>query len=77
MFYLFFAFAVLAYRVYKAAQTDFTYGPGHKFRKEDEINTDKVVMYVVTTVIISAFWIFVLPCYAIYKLGQRFNKKEV
>jgi len=75
MFYLIVSFAILAYRVYKAAQTDFTFGPEHRFRKENEINADKVVMYAVTTVIISVFWIFVLPCYGFWLLGKRFKKE--
>ena len=71
MFYLIVSFAVLAYRVFKAAQTDFTYGPN-----DSDIDLDKLMLYILFTIVGVALWPVALPCYGIWLLGKRF-KKEV
>jgi hypothetical protein len=57
MFYLIVSFAVLAYRVFKAAQTDFTYGDGNP-----EINLDKLIPYILLTIFGALAWPIALPC---------------
>ena len=74
MFYLIVSFAVLAYRVFKAAQTDFTYGP--RDSGLIDIDPNKLIPYMLITIIGVVAWPIALPCYGIYKLGQRY-KKEV
>jgi hypothetical protein len=70
MVYFIVMFAVLAYRVFKAAQTDFTYGP-----RDSDIDLDKLMPYIILTVVGSVLWPIAVPCYIIYKLGQRFKKE--
>ena len=70
MFYVIVAFAVLAYRVFKAAQTDFTYGGG-----DTDINLDKLMPYILLTVVGVVLWPIALPCYGIWLLGKRFKKE--
>lgn len=72
MWYLIVSFAILAYRVYKAAQTDFTYS----HRGDTDIDVDKLFPYMLLTLLAVVAWPIVLPCYGIYQLGKRF-KKEV
>lgn len=69
MVYLIVSFAVLAYRVFKAAQTDFTYGHG-----DSDIDIDKLFPYILLTILAVVAWPIVLPCYGIFKLGQRYKK---
>jgi hypothetical protein len=71
MFYLIVSFAILAYRVFKAAQTDFTYGGG-----DTDIDIDKLFPYMLLTLLAVLAWPIVLPCYGIYMLGKRFNKEK-
>jgi len=71
MFYLIVSFAILAYRIFKAAQTDFTYGP-----KDSDIDMDKLMPYVLTTIFVVLAWPLALTFIAIYKLGQRFKKEN-
>ena len=70
MFYFIVAFVVLAYRVFKAAQTDFTYGGG-----DSDIDQDKLVPYIILTFVSVVLWPVALPCYGIWLLGKRFKKK--
>jgi hypothetical protein len=77
MYYLGIALTVLAYRVYAAGKIDFTYGSNTVYYNSDEIDTNKLENYIVRTFIVSAFWIFVLPGYGIYKLGQRQKEKSI
>lgn len=69
MFYFIVSFAILAYRVYKAAQTDFTYGP-----RDSDIDIDKLAPYMLLTFLAVVAWPIVLPCYGIYQLGKRYKK---
>jgi hypothetical protein len=69
MWYLIVSFAVLAYRVYKAAQTDFTYGPN-----DSDIDPGKLIPHMLLTLLAVVAWPIVLPCYGIFKLGQRYKK---
>lgn len=69
MFYLIVVFVILAYRVFKAAQTDFTYGP-----RDSEINLDKLMPYIIFTIFGALAWPIVLPCYGIYQIGKRYKK---
>ena len=69
MFYLIVSFAVLAYRVYKAAQTDFTYGHG-----DTDIDVDKLIPYILLTIFGALAWPIALPCYGFWLLGKRFKK---
>jgi hypothetical protein len=71
MFYFIVAFAVLAYRVFKAAQTDFTYGP-----RDSEIDPNKLMPYILLTFLGALAWPIALPCYGIYKLGKRYKKEK-
>jgi hypothetical protein len=71
MLYFIVALAVLAYQVYKAAQTDFTYGGG-----DPEINLDKLMPYIFFTLGAVVAWPLVLPLVGIYKLGQRYKKEK-
>ena len=71
MFYLIVSFAILAYRVYKAAQTDFTYGP-----RDSDIDVDKLFPYMILTIIGVVAWPIALPCYGIWLLGKRFEKDK-
>ena len=70
MFYVIVAFTVLAYRVFKAAQTDFTYGGG-----DTDIDLDKLMPYILLTVVGVVLWPVALPCYGIWLLGKRFKKE--
>jgi hypothetical protein len=70
MFYVIVAFAVLAYRVFKAAQMDFTYGGN-----DTDIDLDKLMPYILLTVVGVVLWPIALPCYGIYQLGKRFKKE--
>jgi len=74
MFYLIVSFAVLAYRVYKAAQTDFTYGQAHALYDDSDIDVDKLFPYILLTILAVVAWPIVLPCYGIFKLGKRYKK---
>jgi hypothetical protein len=76
MFYLGIALVILAYRVYTAGKIDFTYGSNTRYYNANEIDNDKLASYIIRTLIVSAFWIFVLPGYGIYKLGQRQKEKS-
>jgi hypothetical protein len=71
MFYLIVAFAIVAYRVFKAAQTDFTYGP-----RDSEIDLNKLMPYILLTIFGALAWPIALPCYGIYQLGKRYNKEK-
>ena len=71
MFYLIVSLAILAYRVYKAAQTDFTYHTG-----DTDIDVDKLFPYMLLTLLAVVAWPIVLPCFGIYKLGKRFKKEK-
>ena len=71
MFYLIVSFAILAYRIFKAAQIDFSYGP-----KYSDIDMDKLMPYVLITIFVVLAWPFALTCIAIYKLGQRLKKEN-
>ena len=62
---------VVAVRVYLAGKTDFTYGPGDRWHNATEINENKVWAYGLHTMGIALFWPVVLPCYGLYKLGQK------
>jgi hypothetical protein len=70
MFYLIVAFAVLAYRVFKAAQTDFTYGGG-----DSDIDLDKLMPYILFTIVGVVLWPIAIPCYGIWLLGKRLKKE--
>ena len=70
MFYVIVAFTVLAYRVFKAAQTDFTYGGG-----DTDIDLDKLMPYILFTIVGVVLWPIALPCYGIWLLGKRFKKE--
>lgn len=70
MFYVIVAFIVLAYRVFKAAQTDFTYGGG-----DTDIDLDKLMPYILFTIVGVVLWPVALPCYGIWLLGKRFKKE--
>jgi hypothetical protein len=70
MFYLIVSFAVLAYRVFRAAQTDFTYGGG-----DSDIDLDKLMPYILFTIVGVVLWPVALPCYGIWLLGKRFKKE--
>jgi hypothetical protein len=70
MFYLIVSFAVLAYRVFKAAQTDFTYGGG-----DSDIDLDKLMPYILFTIVGVVLWPVALPCYGIWLLGKRLKKE--
>ena len=70
MFYFIVAFVVLAYRVFKAAQTDFTYGP-----HDSDIDQDKLAPYIILTFVSVVLWPIALPCYGIWLLGKRFKKE--
>ena len=70
MFYLIVSFAVLAYRVFKAAQTDFTYGGNDR-----DIDLDKLMPYILFTIVGVVLWPIALPCYGIWLLGKRFKKE--
>ena len=71
MVYLIVALAILAYRVFKAAQTDFTYGQG-----DTDIDIDKLFPYMLFTLLAVLAWPIVLPCYGIYMLGKRFKGEK-
>jgi hypothetical protein len=73
MFAIYFGvmFAILAYRVFKAAQTDFTYGPN-----DSDIDLDKLMPYILFTVVCVFIWPIALPCYGFWLLGKRFKKEE-
>ena len=71
MFYLIVSLSILAYAVYKAAQKDFTYGRG-----DTNIYLDKLMPYILATMLAFFAWPIVIPMVGIYKLGERF-KKEV
>ena len=70
MFYVIVAFAVLAYRVFKAAQIDFTYGP-----HDSDIDLDKLMPYILLTVVGVFLWPVAIPCYGFWLLGKRFKKE--
>lgn len=70
MFYVIVAFAVLAYRVFKAAQIDFTYGGG-----DSDIDLDKLMPYILLTVVGVFLWPVAIPCYGFWLLGKRFKKE--
>ena len=70
MFYLIVSFAVLAYRVFKAAQIDFTYGPN-----DSDIDLDKLMPYILFTIVGVVLWPIALPCYGIWLLGKRLKKE--
>jgi hypothetical protein len=70
MFYVIVAFTVLAYRVFKAAQTDFTYGGG-----DSDIDIDKLMPYILLTFVGVVLWPIALPCYGIWLLGKRLKKE--
>jgi hypothetical protein len=76
MFYIGIALVIIAYRLYAAGKMDFTYGQGNRWHRPDQIDTDKVMTYTIKTIIASAFWIFVLPGYGLYKFGQRQKEKS-
>lgn len=69
MWYLIVSLTILAYAVFKAAQTDFTYGRG-----DPDINLDKLMPYVLVTLVAFVAWPIILPLIGIYKLGKRFKK---
>jgi hypothetical protein len=71
MFYLIVAFAVLAYRVFKAAQIDFTYGP-----RDSDIDPNKLMPYILVTIFGALVWPIALLCYGIYQLGKRYKKDK-
>jgi hypothetical protein len=71
MFYLIVAFAIVAYRVFKAAQIDFTYGP-----RDSEIDLNKLMPYILLTIFGALVWPIALPCYGIYQLGKRYKKEK-
>lgn len=75
MIYLYVAAAILAYRLYIAGQTDFTYSKDDRYRA-DRLNFDLVANYIIVSIVIVVFWPILLPCYGIYKLGQRFKKDK-
>jgi hypothetical protein len=70
MLYFIVAFAVLAYRVFKAAQIDFTYGGGDR-----DIDLDKLMPYILLTVVFVFIWPVALPCYVFWLLGKRLKEK--
>jgi hypothetical protein len=70
MFYVIVAFAVLAYRIFKAAQTDFTYGGN-----DTDIDLDKLMPYILLTVVGVFLWPVAIPCYGFWLLGKRFKKE--
>lgn len=63
---------IVAYRVYKAGQTDFQRDPD-RYRGPG-IDYD-VVIYIATTLGVAIAWPVVLPGYGIYRLGQKFRKE--
>ena len=71
MLYWIVSFSILAYAVYKAAQKDFTYGRG-----DTTIDPNKLMPYILATMLAVLAWPIVIPMVGIYKLGERF-KKEV
>jgi hypothetical protein len=71
MLYWIVSLSILAYAVYKAAQKDFTYGRG-----DTNINPDKLMPYILATMLAFFAWPIVIPLVGIYRLGERF-KKEV
>ena len=70
MLYFIVSFAVLAYRVFKAAQIDFTYGGG-----DSDIDLDKLMPYILFTIVGVVLWPVALPCYGIWLLGKRLKKE--
>ena len=71
MWYLIVSFAILAYAVYKAAQTDFTYGGS-----DTDIDLDKLMPYILATLMAFVAWPILIPLVGIYKLGKRFKKEK-
>ena len=69
MYYIIVSFAVLAYRIFKAAQTDFTYGGN-----DTDIDLDKLMPYILLTVVGVFLWPVAIPCYGFWLLGKRFKK---
>lgn len=70
MLYFVVSLAILAYAVYKAAQKDFTYGRG-----DTNINPDKLMPYIIATMLAFFAWPIVIPMVGIYRLGERFKKE--
>jgi hypothetical protein len=70
MYYIIVSFAVLAYRIFKAAQTDFTYGGN-----DTDIDLDKLMPYILLTVVGVFLWPVAIPCYGFWLLGKRFKKE--
>jgi hypothetical protein len=71
LLYFVVSFVILAYRIFKAAQTDFTYGPN-----DSDIDLDKLMPYIMLTVVGVLAWPIALPCYGIWLLGKRFKKEK-
>ena len=71
MWYLIVSLTILVYRVFKAAQVDFTYGRGNT-----DIDLDKLMPYIIFTLVAFVAWPIVLPLIGIYKLGKRFKKEK-
>jgi hypothetical protein len=71
MLYFVVSLAILAYAVYKAAQKDFTYGRGNT-----DINPDKLMPYIIATLLSVLAWPIVIPLVGIYRLGERFKKEK-
>jgi hypothetical protein len=70
MYYIIVSFAILAYRVFKAAQTDFTCSP-----TDSDIDPNKLMPYILFTVVCVFIWPIALPCYGFWLLGKRFKKE--
>jgi hypothetical protein len=41
-----------------------------------EINKDKVLGYIVATIIFALFWMLAIPVYGIFLLGKKFRKED-
>lgn len=69
-----FIFSLIAAIFYAGMDTKIFYG-GAAWRKQDELNSEKIFGYVVVSFVVALLWMFIIPVYCIFMLGRKFGTK--
>jgi len=79
MFWLYGFIALLLGRTFYAGmsyKTLFYRDPKHYGETGQQVDDDRVVGYILRTVVVALTWPISLPLIGIFKIGQKFGRKE-
>ncbi len=68
---------VIVYRVFNAGMNtkSLFYNADDARYRAGQLDVDRVIFYIVKSVVSSLFWMFVFPGYGIFVLGRKYRKE--